>query len=189
MEQRKLRNSPAALRRQQQIESCLYENLRHIPYHSISVSDLCRQVGISRKAFYNYYSDKDSCLNALIDRVLQESMLNATRTEDISPLENAVALLEYWKGKREFLDILLHNNLSHLLISRNMEYIIHEERIVLERISTPEIQSDMDILACYMACLLTLVLQWYYRGFSDPTEEMAKKMLRLLHVPMIVPGG
>lgn len=189
MEQRKLRNSPVALRRQEQIESCLYENLRHAPFHSISVSDLCRQVGISRKAFYNYYPDKEACLNALIDHMLRDSMLHATHPDGVSPLENAVALLEYWKEKKDFLDILVDNSLIHLIITRNTEYILQEERAVLELVSTPEVRSDTDILACYMACLLTLVLQWYHRGFSDPTEEMARKMLRLLHVPMIVSGG
>ena len=57
MEQRKLHSSQAAYRRQRQIEDCLFENLQHVPYQSISVSDLCRQVGISRMAFYIYFPD------------------------------------------------------------------------------------------------------------------------------------
>lgn len=48
----RIRSTPTALRRQKQIEDCLYENLLHTPYQSISVADLCRQIGISRKAYY-----------------------------------------------------------------------------------------------------------------------------------------
>lgn len=188
MEQRKLHNSAVAIRRQQQIEQCLYENLRHTDLHSISISDLCRQVGISRKAFYHYYPDKEACLTALIDHAVQESMLILTRADNVSPMGNTIALLEYWKEQKELLDILLNNNVIHLLAIRNMNYILREERTLLDRVSTPEIQSDTDILACYMACLLALVLQWHHRNFSDPTEEIARKMQRLLHVPMIVPG-
>ena len=59
-----------------------------------------------------------------------------------------------------------------------------EDRSILELLSTPEVQSDMDILACYVASTITLVLQWYFRGFKTPTEEKARKLLRLLHAPM-----
>ena len=34
---------------------------------------------------------------------------------------------------------------------------------------------------------LALMLQWYSRDFQDPTEEMAKKLLRIVHAPMIDP--
>ena len=37
-----------ASRRQKQIEDCLYNNLLHRPYTSVSVSDLCHQMDISR---------------------------------------------------------------------------------------------------------------------------------------------
>ena len=56
----RIHNSATAQRRQRQIEDCLYENLLHTPWQSISVADICRQVGISRKAYYNYYPDKDA---------------------------------------------------------------------------------------------------------------------------------
>ena len=59
-------HTAAAYRRRRQIEDCLYENMQHVPYQSISVADICRQVGISRKAYYNYYHDKDACLYAVV---------------------------------------------------------------------------------------------------------------------------
>lgn len=186
MEQNRTHNSAAAVRRQQQIELCLYENLRHIPFQSISVSDLCRQVGISRKAFYNYYPDKEACLCAIIDHTLRESVLHITAGvgDNASPLEASTVLLEYWKEKKELFDILVRNNLVHLLLLRNMEYVLREDHTVLDLLNTPDVRSDTDILACCMSSMLTLVLQWHFRGFDTPTEEMARKLLRLLHAPM-----
>jgi len=191
MEQTRTHTSPVAYRRQRQIEDCLYENLQHTPYHSISVADLCRQVGISRKAFYNYYRDKDDCFRAIVDRTIHESVLEvSTRTpDDASPLAAAVILLDYWKEKKEFFDILLRNNLFHFLMLRNIDYVMKEERYVLDLMNTPQVRSDLDILACYVSCQITLMLQWYFRNFDTPTEEMAKKLLRLMHAPMIqIPG-
>ena len=57
MANRKTTTSATASRRQKQIEDCLYRCLLDTPYQSVSVVDICRQVGISRKAFYNYYRD------------------------------------------------------------------------------------------------------------------------------------
>lgn len=183
--------SATAHRRQRQIEDCLYENLLHTPYQSISVSDLCRQVGISRKAYYNYYHDKDACFCAIIDRLLRDAILHTATTvpDNATPLESAVILLDYWKNQRDFYDILLRNNLLHFLILRNMEYVLTEDRTTMDLLNTPEVKSDTDILACYTSCLLMLTLQWHMRGYDTPTEEMAKKYLRLLHAPLInLPG-
>ena len=184
----RIHTSPTALRRQKQIEDCLYENLLRSSYQSTSVADICRQVGISRKAFYNYYNDKDACFCAIIDRLLEEAMLQVSALPDTTTsLENAVALLDYWKGKKEFLDIVVRNNLLYFLIIRNMEHVLREDRTTLDLLNTDEVGSDADILACYMASQLALMLQWYSRDFQDPTEEMAKKLLRIVHAPMIDP--
>lgn len=189
MKQEKLHTTAVAYRRQKQIEDCLYENLLHSSYQSISVADLCRQVGISRKAFYNHYHDKDACLCAMIDRILQEAMLHISRQtpDDAAPLETAVAILDYWKSQKGLLDIIIRDNLFPLLVFRNIHYVLREDRSLLNLLDTPEVQSDTDILACYIASQLTLVLQWYIRGFDTPTEEMARKLLRIMHAPMILP--
>lgn len=178
-----------AHRRQRQIEDCLFEKLLHTPYASISVSDICREVGISRKAFYNYYQDKDACLVAIVDRVIHESVLLAsTRIPDsATALEATSFLLDYWKEQKPLLDILIRNNLFHHLMMRFLHYVMQEDRSILERLNTPELPSDLDILACYTSIQLTLVLQWYNRDFADDTEEIAKKLLRVVFEPLIPP--
>lgn len=183
----RIRTTATAQRRRKQIEDCLYDNLLHTPYRSISVADICRQVGISRKAYYNYYPDKDSCFAAVVDRFIRDSMLNvATLTpDDANPLTATCILLDHWKGRRDFLDIIMRNDLLQILFLRYMAYIQNEEPSVLELLNNPDVASDTDILACYTMSQMTLVLQWYFRGFDTPTEEIAKKYLRVIHAPMI----
>ena len=180
-------SSPAALRRRTQIEDCLYENLLHTPWQSISVADVCRQVGISRKAYYNYYRDKEDCFACYADRLLRESMLHISRSlpENATDLEAATALLDYWKGQRTFLDVVVRNSLLSILMARYIAYTLEENRSIPDRLSTPEVKSDADILACYTAIQMTLVLCWFGRGFDTPTEEMARKFLRILHDPLL----
>ena len=187
MTENRTRNTATAQRRQRQIEDCLYENLLRTPWQSISVADICRQVGISRKAYYNYYKDKEACFCSYIDRVIRDAILETSQSlpDRAAPLETAVALLEHWKARKEFIDILVNNNLLYFLMARTIEYAQTEDRTLLDLLSTKEIPTDTDILSCYTAIQMTLILQWYSRGFDTPAADMAKKFLRLLHEPLI----
>lgn len=184
-------NTPAAQRRQRQIEDCLFENLLHTSWQSISVADICRQIGISRKAYYNYYKDKESCFCAYIDRLLRETLLTASQSlrDDATPLDATVAILDFWKSHRFLFDILVKNNLTHYFTARTVNYVLTEDHSVMERLSTEEIPTDTDILSCYAAVQTTLILLWYNRGFDTPTGEMARKFLRILHEPLVTVIG
>ena len=183
----KPRSSDAAYRRQKQIETILYENLQRLPYGSISISELCRQAGISRVAFYHYYRDKEDCLCAMIDRIIQDTMYRVTTEipDNASVLDAATILMEAWRDQKVYWDIIVQNNLLHHVIMRSMHNVTEEDQPVLQLLNTPELPSDPDILCCYLTSQVTLILQWYFRGFDTPAREMAKKYLRLTHTPMI----
>ena len=187
MEEIKLHTGAVASRRQQQIEDCLFENMLHMPYAAIRVADLCRQVGISRKAFYNYYHDKDACLCAYIGRVIREAMLQITAEvpDNATPLETATVLLEYWKRKKSFWDAIIRNQLLHYVMVQSIQHIQAEDPVTMKLLSTAGMKSDLDILGCYMSVQMTLVLQWYFRDFQPGAEEMAKKLLRMTYQPFL----
>lgn len=183
----RIHSTASAQRRQKQIEDCLYENLLHTPWQSISVADICRQVGISRKAYYNYYKDKEACFCAYIDRLIRDALLVTSQNipDSDTPLEAAVMILDYWKSKKPFFDILVKNGLTYFLIAQTSHYVLTEDRTVMDRLSTEEIPSDADILTCYSAIQIMLILQWHSRGFDTPTVDMARKFLRLMHEPLV----
>ena len=187
MEPVRSHGTSTAYRRQKQIEDCLYANLLQTPYQSVSISDICRQVGISRKAFYNYFQDKSTCLRSFIRRLMRDSLIHVTKSvpDNASLLEVAISILDYWKAHRDFFDIIVRDNLLNDLLLCTVDHIMQEDQTTLDLLSTPFVQSDKDILACYMASQITLVLQWQSRNFETPTEEMAKKLLRILHSPLL----
>ena len=122
-----------------------------------------------------------------MDRLMRDALLYTTQAlpDSGSTLDAAVIMLNYWKEQKPFLDVIVRNNLLNLLMLRHMEFATQENHTILTQLSTPEVESDMDILACCTAIQLTLVLNWYKRGFDTPTEEMARKYLRILYQPMI----
>lgn len=187
MEEKYLCSGTVAYRRQIQIEDCLFENMQDMPYDTIRVADLCRQVGISRKAFYNYYRDKEACLRAYISRAIRDSLLYTTTrlSGDATSLERTVVLLDYWEKHRTFWDVLVRERLVYLMEEESRHCIRREESSALKQMNTPEIISDEDILACYVNLHITLILQWHGRNFQPGAEEMAKKLMRLTYEPIL----
>jgi AcrR family transcriptional regulator len=180
-------STPTAQRRQTQIEDCLFEKMQTTPWQSISVADICRNVGISRKAYYNYYKDKEACFCGYIDRVIQESLLYATQSlsSNLTPMDAIILVLDFWKSKKVFLDLLKKNNQVHLLVDRCVSYALHEDRSVLQMLNTESLPTDTDILSCYVAIQINLIVLWHNRNFDTPTEIMAKKLMRIMFEPLI----
>ena len=187
MDHLKVPGSATAYRRQKQIEECLFDNLLQRPYSSVSISDLCHQLGISRKSFYNYFPDKDSCFRAIISRKLHACILRLSSQlpEDVT-LEDAIAFyLSYWKEERGLFDIIVRNDLLSLLMDQCIYFLREENQIILPFLNTPQLKSDDYILAGFVSIQITMLLQWYLQNFSTPLEEMVLNYQRLVYQPLI----
>lgn len=180
--------SATAYRRQRQIEDCLYENLQHRPYTSVSISDLCHQLGLSRKSFYNYYPDKDTCFRAIINRKIHTCMLHiATHPIDRNGNQDVIAaFLSFCREEKTFFDIITRNNLVVTLMDEVIRYLRDEDKVVTELLSTDLLKNDSYVLSCYVGVNVTFILQWYLENFSTSLEEMVHKYQRLLYEPLIL---
>ena len=187
MNQTKVPGSATAYRRQKQIEECLYENLLLRPYPSVSISDLCHQLGISRKSFYNYFPDKDSCFRAIISRKLQKCiLLLSTDVPENAMMEEAIAFyLSYWKEEKGLFDIIVRNNLLSLLMDQCIYFLREEDQSILPFLNTPQLKADAFVLSSFVSIHITLMLQWYLQNFSTPLEEMVRTYQRLLYQPLL----
>ena len=187
MDQNKLPVSATAYRRQRQIEDCLFENLQQRPYPSVSVSDLCHQLGISRKSFYNYFSDKDSCFRSLINRKIHTCFfhLNMDLPETASEAETIAFYLSYWKDEKILFDVITRNNLLYLLIDQFIVFVRDENDAIRTVLDTPELKADEYVMTAFATIQITLLMRWYQLGFSTPLEEMVRTFQRLVLEPMM----
>jgi len=187
MDHTKILGSATAYRRQRQIEECLFDNLLQRPYPSVSISDLCHQLGISRKSFYNYFPDKDSCFRAIISRKLRNCILNLTTDlPEKATLEEVIAYyLSYWKNEKAFLDVIIRNNLVFLLSKQCIHFLLEEDTTFLPFLDTPRLKADEFVLAGFVNIQITLILKWYMQNFATPLEEMVNTYQRLLYQPLI----
>lgn len=187
MDHIKVPASATAYRRQKQIEECLFHNLLQRSYTSVSISDICHELGISRKSFYNYFPDKDSCFRAIISRKLRSCILHLTTDlpENVS-LEEAIAFyLSFWKEEKNLLDIIVRNNLIFLLSDQCFHFLLEEDDTILPFLDTPRLKADIFVLASFVNLQITLMLHWYLENFSTPVEDMVRTYQRLLYQPLI----
>lgn len=185
MEPYRPHNTPAASRRQMQIEECLQENMLHTPYPAITVADLCRQVGISRRAFYTYYQDKDACLYALIDRMIKSSFFRSMPDGKMDLLQSCTVNLKYWKDHKTFLDAIVRQNMGSLFRDRNVVFFTQDERVLYELLYTPDVKVDLDIISSYVSIRISMLFRWHARNFDTAPEEMAQKYIRMIQSPLL----
>ena len=161
MDYPKVPGSATAYRRQRQIEDCLYENLLLRSYTSVSISDLCHQLGISRKSFYNYFPDKDSCFRCLINRKLHTCILHlsADVPETATEEETIAAYLSFWKEEKNLFDIVVRNNLLSKLMDQCILFLQEEDHSILPFLNTPQLQADAFVLSGFVSIQITLILQ------------------------------
>lgn len=183
----KVHGSATAYRRQKQIEECLFENLLQRPYPSVSISDLCHQLGISRKSFYNYFPDKDSCFRAIISRKLHECILHlGSELQENATEETAISLyLSFWKEQKNLFDIIVRNNLLSLLMDQCIYFLREEDQSILPFLNTPQLKADIFVLSSFVTVQITLLLQWYLQNYSTPLEEMVRTYQRLIYSPLL----
>lgn len=183
----KVPGSATAYRRQKQIEECLFENLMQRPYPSVSISDVCHQLGISRKSFYNYFPDKDSCFRAIISRRLHKCVLYMTTDiPENAAIEDVIeSYLSYWKEEKALFDIVVRNNLLGLLIDQCVYFLQEENQIMLPFLDTPSLKADGFVLSGFISLQVSIVLKWYLQNFETPMDIMIQTYLRLFYQPLL----
>lgn len=145
--------------RQKEFEQTLIRMMEHTSYEEVTVSALCREMGVPRKAFYRYFDRMEDVLDALVDEMIDAAFL---RIEVKAKLE---VFFEYWKKQAYLLDVLEKNDMSQKLMDRALTFIITSEH--MEAMTGTEMK-----YAGYVAAILTLVIMWHHTGMKKSVEEM-----------------
>lgn len=177
----KICHTEESSRRQRELEQGFLNMLHSQPYDKITLTDLCRQLNISRKSFYRYFPTKEDCLLALIDHTLADCNDIALGGWDgTSALNERVQLsfFRYWKNRKPFLDAVKENDLQHLLLDRTTLIV---DRMKENRKSDSFAREQIEYFVAHG--LISTVLRWHHFGFQSSPEEMAEVFSGLLGSP------
>ncbi len=170
----KLCKTEESIARQKLFEKGLMELMQVSRFEDISVSSLCKHVGVPRNSFYRYYSTKEDTLLALIDHTLMESSDNTIskwRGGVYLELEDIVNFFVFWKQKRSFLNAIIKNDRSWLLIERSTH--MHEQKQTNAVFDADNFAKEQ-IPYILTYGLISSLLRWHDYGYPSSPEEMAK---------------
>lgn len=184
----KLCKSEQSALRQRELEQQLLTMMNSVRYEDISVSDFCIHAGISRKAFYRYFSSKDGALHALIDHTLLEvaSFPSALRLgSGKAQHRELVRFFRFWLDHRPLLDVLERNGISGILVTRTIDYVMSDV-VATEKFLPHDTATIRQFATTFGVCgFMSMVLSWHHSGYRSTPEEMAQIASFMLTTPLI----
>lgn len=174
----KICHTEESSRRQRELEQGLLAALEQLPYEKITLTELCRQLGVPRKSFYRYFPTKEDCLLALMDHTLMDCndiALKGWNGGEHLDKRAQLRFFQFWREHHVFLDAVRDNDLRYLLLERTTG-------IVDKMKEAGQSQGfAVDQVEYFVAHgLMTAVLRWHHHGFPCSSEEMAEVFGRLL---------
>lgn len=181
----KLCKTEQSSRRQRQLEEELLRAMSVKRYEEITISDLCEQIGIPRKAFYRYFSGKDGALFALLDHRLMEYENRTDRpSEQWNSWQDLDWFFTFWKIQKPLLDAMARSGLSGILVERAIRS--SQEALLFENLAGSR-EYVNEVTAFAVCGMMSMVLQWHQEGYDKSVEEMAQIARAVLSRPLI-PG-
>lgn len=183
----KLCKSEQAALRQRELERHLLAMMKTTRFEDISVSDLCIQTGVSRKAFYRYFSGKEGALYALIDHTLWEleSFPFEGNQLDMNAYRKKILwFLQFWQDKKPLLTALDNSGINEILIKRMIVYAMSGSGAMQYLIPyfAPEVQEYA--LTFGISGLMSMIFIWHRSGYQQTPEQMAEIAFTLLTKPL-----
>lgn len=163
---------------QRHLEECMLQLIERKDYNDITVTELCKNAGITRRIFYRLFETKDDVLYALIDHtLLQYGQFVPPRMENYSQQQEYYRHFFYfWLNNRHLLNLLAKNHMSILWITRIIDFVAREESHFFPSFPTDNPELEMDTIIFFFSGLCALVLRWQHSGFRDSVEDMVNKV-------------
>ncbi|MBR5490037.1 MAG: TetR/AcrR family transcriptional regulator [Oscillospiraceae bacterium] len=170
--------------RQRQLENALLEAILARGYANISIAELCDNALIPRKSFYRYFNGKEGALYALIDHTLSDFTSALFPGGELKAADTLTKFFSYWKTRSRFLDAIIKNDLSNLLLQRAIKLSL-EEDVVAETLLKLHADVKKEYLVYFFVSgLLSLVFLWHNNGFKESPGEMAGTAMHLITRPI-----
>ena len=155
--------------RQKLFQTTLLSLMKKQKYQGITVTSLCKEMEVPRKAFYRYFDALEDVLFMIMDETLTEAFLFLEIKSDV------VGFFNYWNKKKEFLDVLEKSGLSYMLSIRLQERL--NEHVKEERLSNKELR-----YAGYVSAIMTILLLWHHSGMKQSVEEISEQLKGMFHM-------
>lgn len=145
------------------LDAALMELLRTEQYAKITVKDICEKADLSRQTFYQMFASKDEVMEYHFYNLFTGFKNVCGNFDNIDCGELARRFFLFFHYEREFVEILIENNMTRLL-ERQFELYLPQISL-FRRINETEAYPDYSVVFVAGALTQTLV-HWFQRGFQ-----------------------
>lgn len=168
--------------RQRWIENGLLELMLTQRFEDITVTDLCRHLGLSRRSFYRYFTDMEDVLDCLLNHTFQD-MAIANTDLTIPALEE---YYEFWLLRKPLLSALAISGMHSKIAQYALKYTdVHSLK---KHLSTDDLGMNLSReMNLFVICgLSSLLISWHAEGFRKSPSQMARISMRMLSKPLLL---
>ena len=168
---------------QYKFEQTFLQMLQDMSYDEITISDLCRRAGLTRKMFYRLFERKADVLFSLIDHTLLDASTYIP-DESVGPGE-LHRFFAYWQSQSDLLDALMKHQNSGLLSDRAVRFALNEDTTLVHAFGADEGKFGYETVVFYITGIFSLVMTWHRQGYNHSIDEMSQLMMDILMSPVI----
>ena len=154
---------------QKQVADSLLKLMETTSWENVTVTQLCREAGVTRRVFYHLFSNKTGALHALIDqRIMAIESYRRDEPDDM------LRFFLYWREQRPLLDALEKSGMTGLLLERMIGNVLSEDRDVLYWLRRNGWENNSkEVVIFILSGLMGLIYSWHFEGYRKTPEELA----------------
>lgn len=168
------------------LKNALIALLKEKPLEKISVTELCKASGITRKTFYLHYESISKLFEEKIEQLLAdlESSLLATskyrQEKERYHLEpQMIHLFQHVYDNQDFYRFMFSPGSSFAYYEMFFKQMRNLMKRSIASMSTLSQVSDFEI--SYQAnAMLGIIMEWYYHNFQETIDEMNQNLIKAL---------
>lgn len=162
--------NPIALTSQAQISDALIRLMNLKPYSSITVSELCRESGVSRPTFYSLFNSME---NVVVFTLQAKACRLPHVSDSVSTLEQLCGCYSrYICDNRELLKTLVENKVGYLLYDS-----IYDSLLCCQEHGNASPQMERQYAAHFLAGALTGVVRQYCSAEPPASVDILHQIL------------
>ncbi|MCD8383063.1 MAG: TetR/AcrR family transcriptional regulator [Clostridiales bacterium] len=173
--------------RQAHIARTFMNMLESRNFQEITVTDLCREAGIPRKAFYRYFDTKEDMIRFIADAIILAYLRMERESGQTDRLGESLCqkMFAFWYEYREHLRVLVRSECMGLF-SESFTRGVLEIGPSFGDMSGWSEAERLPITVFTTAGFISLLIYWVHTDFRDTPEEMGRTLYRLLTQPIYV---
>lgn len=175
------------IKTKQSLQRAFIELLKDKPLEKITVADLCRQSGITRKTFYLHYDNVPKYFEEFIARLLadleqaMQKSSNYLKETNYQLEPKMIHLFEHVYNHKDFYQFIFSSNSNFAYYKMFFERI---KAFVKSSVQSQELMDEpIEFIDSFLAnAILGVILEWHNEGFQKSIDEMNGILLKLLKI-------